>query len=211
MTSSGLEPATFRLVAWCLNQLRYRVPLKSGRGGIKRGKQVARLRPLSDPLSVHSSRGVWGSQEKLLISHSSWRKGEEQIYAHTYTLVLITSNGVSMRCKDGKGCGKWQSRLFQCKGAVNPVKHHVMKAYRSMRHGASPALGNEQSVPRCSRLYLEDGVKSYSNPLTRRLGRITVGMEVIIKCSNAHTGYRNSIFQCESPYITKRRVCVGCL
>jgi hypothetical protein len=28
MTSSGLEPATFRIVAQCLDELRYRVPLK---------------------------------------------------------------------------------------------------------------------------------------------------------------------------------------
>jgi hypothetical protein len=28
MTTSGTEPATFLLVAWCLNQLRYHVPPK---------------------------------------------------------------------------------------------------------------------------------------------------------------------------------------
>jgi hypothetical protein len=35
MTTSGMEPATFRLVAYSLNQLRYQVPLLEQKKGPK--------------------------------------------------------------------------------------------------------------------------------------------------------------------------------
>ena len=40
MTPSGIEPATFRFVAHCLNQLRYRVPHSFSEGNINSTGEV---------------------------------------------------------------------------------------------------------------------------------------------------------------------------
>jgi hypothetical protein len=44
MTSSILKPSTFRLVAWCLNQLRYRMPLSDS---VEDGKWLDQLSDFS--------------------------------------------------------------------------------------------------------------------------------------------------------------------
>jgi uncharacterized protein (DUF488 family) len=43
MNSSKLEPATFRLVAQCINQLRYRVLLLKKRGAFQMGLQTENI------------------------------------------------------------------------------------------------------------------------------------------------------------------------
>jgi hypothetical protein len=78
ITSSGLEPATFRLVAWFLNQLRYGVPLFS--------ENLAFMSSPTNDIFMNVSVALWlllhchSSFIPLLIQHVSALHDHPEVY-----------------------------------------------------------------------------------------------------------------------------------